>query len=281
MDIVHDAQRQCFEAFVDGHRCELDYQRDGERLLITHTGTAPALRGRGLAGELVEHALHWLAPLGLQLLPLCSYVRVHVERHQRWQRLLAPALAQRVLNFWFGPLGSATDGQQRAEWFRKDEAFDAQIREGFGTLIEQALAGGLRDWDREPYGALARLVLLDQFTRNTFRGTARAFAGDALAREAALALIERGGDRALSTVQRVFVYLPLEHAEDMALQQRSVELFEALATEDARLESTADYARRHREVIARYGRFPHRNAALGRTSTADEVAYLAQPGSGF
>jgi uncharacterized protein (DUF924 family) len=147
------------------------------------------------------------------------------------------------------------------------------------------LAGGLRDWDREPdlepYGALARLVLLDQFTRNVFRGSARAFAGDELARDAALALIERGGERALSPVQRVFVYLPLEHAEDMALQQRSVALFEALAAEDPGLESTADYARRHREVIARFGRFPHRNAALGRESTAEERAYLAQPGSGF
>ena len=281
MDIVHDPARQCFEAFVEGHRCELDYQREGERLLITHTGTAPALRGRGLAGLLVEHALAWAAPEALQLVPLCSYVRVHVDRHTRWQRLLGPAAAQQVLNFWFGALGSATDGQQRPEWFRKDEAFDAQIRERFGALIAQALAGGLRDWDREPYGALARLVLLDQFTRNVYRGTAQAFAGDALAREAALALIGRGEDRRLSTVQRVFIYLPLEHAEDLALQERSVALFEALAAEDPRLDGTADYARRHREVIARYGRFPHRNAALGRASTADEETYLAQPGSGF
>lgn len=281
MQISHDSERQCFEAWVDGHRCELDYRRDAERLTITHTGTAPALRGRGLAAELVEHALRWAAPLGLQLLPACSYVQVYIERHRHWQRLLEPAAAQQVLNFWFGPLMSDSDGQLRAAWFSKSADFDAEIRTRFGALIEQALAGGLLAWERSPLGALARILLLDQFTRNSLRGQARAFAGDALALRTAVTLIDAGRDQALSPLQRWFVYLPLEHAEDLALQQRSVALFEALAADDARLADALDYARRHLAVIERFGRFPHRNAALGRSSSAEELTYLAQPGAGF
>jgi prolyl oligopeptidase len=193
-----------------------------------------------------------------------------------------PVAAQQVLSFWFGPPGGPDEGQPRAAWFSKDPAFDAEIRERFGALIEQALEGGLRDWDAHgASGALARILLLDQFTRNSLRDTARAFAGDALALRAALTLLDAGGDRALTTLQRVFAYLPLEHAEDLALQHRSVALFEALAAEDAQRADALDYARRHLAVIERFGRFPHRNAALGRTSTPEELDYLAQPGAGF
>lgn len=281
MEIVHDERRQCFEAWVDGHRCELDYRIEPGRLIITHTGTAPALRGRGLAAQLVETALLWAAPLGLQLLPACSYVQVYLERHAHWQRLLEPAEVQQVLNFWFGPLGSELDGELRAVWFKKDEAFDAEVQQRFGALLDQALAGGLQTWDRSAFGTLAHVLLLDQFTRNAFRGQPRAFAGDAHALRSALALIERGQDAKLSTLQRWFIYLPLEHAEDLALQQRCVALFEALAGADARLAGALDYARRHLAVIERFGRFPHRNAILGRPSRAEELAYLAQSGSGF
>jgi uncharacterized protein (DUF924 family)/predicted GNAT family acetyltransferase len=281
MEIVHDERRQCFEAWVDGHRCELDYRREPERLTITHTGTAPALRGRGLAALLVEHALRWAAPLGLQLLPACSYVQVYIERHPQWQRLLEPSPVQQVLNFWFGPLGSDSDGQARAAWFKKDEAFDADIRQRFGALLEQALAGGLQSWDRSALGTLAHVLLLDQFTRNAFRGQPQAFAGDAQALRSALALIDRGQDAKLSTLQRWFIYLPLEHAEDLALQQRCVALFEALAGADPSLAGALDYAHRHLAVIERFGRFPHRNAILGRPSSEAELDYLAQPGSGF
>jgi uncharacterized protein (DUF924 family) len=123
--------------------------------------------------------------------------------------------AQQVLDFWFGEPPGDTP---RAEWFRKDPAFDAAIRTHFGVPVEQALAGGLADWDTTPEGALARIVVLDQFTRNIFRDTPRAFAGDALALAAAQGLVARGDDRRLLPLQRWFAYLPFEHAEDLGMQ---------------------------------------------------------------
>lgn len=186
--------------------------------------------------------------------------------------------AAAVTAFWFG---TDPDYPQRDAWFRKSDTFDAQIRDRFGPTIEAALAGGLHDWDATPQGLLARIVVLDQFTRNAFRGSARAFAGDALALAAARQLADAGLDRELHPVWRCFAYLPFEHAEDLAMQERSVALFTALAAADARFEGHLDYAHRHHDVIRRYGRFPHRNAVLGRTSTPEELAYLAQPGAGF
>ncbi|MCG2585285.1 DUF924 family protein [Massilia sp. TS11] len=189
---------------------------------------------------------------------------------------------QDVLDFWFLPAADPRHGQQRAEWFRKDPAFDASIRNQFGPTISQAVNGGLRDWDAQgPGGALARIIVLDQFTRNAGRDTAAAFAGDTLALAAAQALVASGADRALTPLQRWFAYLPFEHAESAAMQAQSVALFSALAEADPSLAGALDYAHRHRGVIARFGRFPHRNAILGRASSADELAYLAQPGSGF
>ena len=189
--------------------------------------------------------------------------------------------ADRVLEFWFGTPGSAGYGQARAEWFRKDPAFDRSIVEGFGRSIEQALRGELADWAGEPQGALAQILLLDQFTRNAFRDSARAFAGDARALAAAQAMVRSGQDRTLIPVQRAFVYLPYEHAEDAALQDKAVRLFTPLVAVDAGLQDMLDYAEKHRDVIRCFGRFPHRNAALGRRSTAEEAAYLSRPGSGF
>jgi uncharacterized protein (DUF924 family) len=183
-----------------------------------------------------------------------------------------------VLDFWFGA-GAAT---ARVEWFRKDAGFDALIRERFGELLEQALHGALDGWIAgQPAAALARIVVLDQFTRNAFRDTPRAFAGDASALAGARELVARGGDQVLTPLQRVFVYLPFEHAEDRAMQRESLRLFSALLSEDASTANFEDYARRHAEVIERFGRFPHRNEVLGRVSTADETAFLQQPGSRF
>ena len=187
-----------------------------------------------------------------------------------------PAQAQEVLDFWFGH-----EGAVRAEWFRKDDAFDAEILRRFGALIDEAVAGGLADWQGQPASALARIVLLDQFTRNTRRNTASAFAGDALALAAAQAMVSSGQDLALPPVQRTFIYLPFEHAEDRAAQDESMRLFTALADADPQFRDNLDYARRHKEIIERFGRFPHRNAALGRESTADEIEFLKQPGSAF
>jgi len=191
------------------------------------------------------------------------------------------AEASDVLDFWFGPAGSAESTQPRAEWFRKDAAFDAAIAGRFGPRVEQALAGELDGWQADPRSALARILLLDQFTRNIFRGSARAFAADALALAGARAMVRAGADLALPPLQRAFVYMPFEHAEELAAQDEAVRLFGALAAEDPSQAGMLDYARRHRAIVARFGRFPHRNALIGRASTPQELAFLQEPGSGF
>lgn len=189
---------------------------------------------------------------------------------------------QDVLDFWFLPASHEGHGKPRDEWFRKDAAFDAAITDRFGGLITLAVGGGLRDWDEQgPAGTLARIVVLDQFTRNSARGTPGAFAGDMLALAAARKLVDSGAHLALTPVQRSFAYMPFEHAEDGAMQEISVRLFSELAGENPGFESALDYAHRHRGVIARFGRFPHRNPILGRASTPEELEYLSQPGSGF
>lgn len=189
--------------------------------------------------------------------------------------------AQDVLDFWFLPPTDPGFGQQRAVWFRKDEQFDAEIRQRFGTTIAIATAGGLREWDQGgPLGALARIIVLDQFTRNAGRGAPDAFAGDALALACARQLVDSKGDQQLLPVQRWFAYMPFEHAEDPAMQAESVALFTALAEQASGFDGVLDYAHRHRGVIARFGRFPHRNPILGRASTPEELEYLAS-GAGF
>lgn len=189
--------------------------------------------------------------------------------------------AQQVLDFWFGSAAAPDHGRARAAWFRKDADFDRRILEQFGSLIETALAGGLAHWQREPGSALAQIVVLDQFTRNAFRDQPRAFAGDAAALAAARAMRAAGQDGGLLPVQRAFVYLPFEHAEDIAAQAQSVRLFADLAAAAPELADMLDYAQRHHAVITRFGRFPHRNALLGRHSSAEELAFLQQPGSRF
>lgn len=188
---------------------------------------------------------------------------------------------RQVLDFWFLPPGDPAHGHPRNAWFDKDAAFDAEIGTRFGAGIAGALAGDYTDWLAAPDSALAYILVLDQFTRNVFRNTARAFAGDARALAAAEALVTTGNDQRLSPAMRVFAYLPFEHAESIAHQDRAVMLFEQLAATWPPAESYLDYARRHREVIARFGRFPHRNAQLGRATTEVERHYLAQHGSGF
>jgi uncharacterized protein (DUF924 family) len=188
---------------------------------------------------------------------------------------------QDVLDFWFGAPGSAESGGERKIWFVKDEAFDRRIVERFGPTIERALRGELDDWAATPEGALARILVLDQFTRNAFRGDRRAFAGDAQALAAASALVGSRQDERLAPLQRAFAYLPFEHAEGLAMQDEAVRLFERLVAQAPELKTMLDYAYKHRDVIERFGRFPHRNAALGRQSTAEELAFIATPGTGF
>ena len=191
------------------------------------------------------------------------------------------ALTRAVLDFWFLPPDHPGHGRYRPDWFRKDETFDTAIRERFGAEVEAALTGAPRDGAVE--AQLARILLLDQFTRNIYRDTPRAFAGDTQALTLAETLVAEGRDKNLSPWQRWFAYLPFEHSESLLDQERAVALFAGLRREmqhDA-FDSAYDYAVRHREVIARFGRFPHRNAILGRASTAEEIEFLKQPGSSF
>lgn len=190
-----------------------------------------------------------------------------------------PPAARDVLDFWF-------DAARQAQWFERSDAFDAQIRGRFGTLHQRAVDGELDSWTLESGSWLALLIVLDQFSRNLYRDDVRAYAADAKVRSMVLPGLARGNDRQLSTLQRVFAYIPLEHAEDMALQHRAVDLFMQLS-EDVSIDERPtylnflDYARRHRAVIARFGRFPHRNQVMGRVSTAAELAYLSAPSAGF
>jgi uncharacterized protein (DUF924 family) len=190
-----------------------------------------------------------------------------------------PGEAQAVIDFWFLPTTDPQHGRFRREWFRRDETFDEAIRSRFGALIETALAGELSDWETTAEGALAHILLLDQFTRNIYRDTARAFAGDSQALALAGHLVTSGRDKNLPPLQRWFVFLPFEHSEAMIDQERSVALFAGLRREaqDAAYESAYDYAVRHRTVIERFGRFPHRNALLGRISTPEEIEALTHP----
>jgi uncharacterized protein (DUF924 family) len=180
-----------------------------------------------------------------------------------------------VLDFWFGAPGSRERGRPRKAWFKKSESFDAEICRRFLVTWEQAARGELERWQATPLASLALVVTLDQFPRNMFRDMARAFASDSPALDAARGTIARGFDRLLSPLERSFVYMPFEHAEDLAAQRRSIALFHALDPENMK------YAKRHYEIVARFGRFPHRNAILGRQSTVEEIEFLKERGSSF
>ena len=189
--------------------------------------------------------------------------------------------AREVLDFWFAPEGDAEHGTLRGIWFQKSEATDRDIAGRFGALIERGLRGELSGWAAAPQTALAQILLLDQFTRNTFRDTPRAFAGDARALRAATAMVGARQDEALRPEQRAFVYLPFEHAEGIAMQDEAVRLFTRLTSEAPAMADMLAYAHKHRDAVQRFGRFPHRNAILGRQSTAEEIAFLREPNSRF
>jgi uncharacterized protein (DUF924 family) len=187
--------------------------------------------------------------------------------------------AAAVLAFWF----KGNPNRHRRRWFRTNPKFDALIRTRFAATWEAARASLLADWAETPAGALALVLVLDQFPRNMHRGTPLAFATDERAQVVARMAIARGFDAALAPVQRMFLYLPFQHSENLADQEESVRRFEAMAAVRgfAKPGGPIDYALRHRAIIRKFGRFPHRNAVLGRTDSPDETAYLAQPGAGF
>ena len=186
-----------------------------------------------------------------------------------------------ILDFWFGRPGDAGYGGKREIWFEKNDDFDAAIRDRFMADYEAAEAGWLDPMQRTARGALALVIVLDQLPRNMFRGEARAFATDVQAREVAGAAIACGFDKALTPVERRFFYLPFEHGENLADQARCARYMREHLPPDAERDHSIEYARRHRVVIERFGRFPHRNAALGRTSTPEEIAFLDEPNSSF
>ncbi|WP_323887589.1 DUF924 family protein [Aeromonas veronii] len=193
---------------------------------------------------------------------------------------------QPLLDLWFGD--EADDvlraTRQAPLWWGKSSETDALLASRVGELAEAAAEGSLAHWADLPSGRLALILLLDQLPRNIHRGTPAAFAQDPLARDLCLKGLSIGADKSLSPLERVFFYLPLEHAESREQQARSVALFEALAAEQAGTPAQATFAgfaRRHQVIIERFGRFPHRNDILGRTSTPEEAAFLQQPGSGF
>jgi uncharacterized protein (DUF924 family) len=196
--------------------------------------------------------------------------------------------ADEVLDFWFG---DALDSPEAAlarclVWFQGGDEFDQEIRRRFGSLPGRAQRDEFVAWARAPRSALALVIVLDQFPRNLFRGTARAFECDARARSVAREALEAGHDLELDPLEATFLYLPFEHSEDLRDQHHCVALYEQLVKrvpsgQTALYEQSVDYARRHRDTIERFGRFPHRNQALGRQPTPEEVAYLDQGGDTF
>jgi uncharacterized protein (DUF924 family) len=193
------------------------------------------------------------------------------------------ASSEEVLAFWFGtgPKDEPPGPDRMALWFRGGEETDREIRERFGEDVERGRKGELDGWAETARGRLALIVLLDQFSRNLYRGSREAFAKDATALSLTLAGLESGQDKELSWVERLFFVLPLEHCEDLAMQDRMVAYLEACAESapaalKSMLQGACDFARQHREVIARFGRFPTRNQALGRASTPEEEAHVGQ-----
>ncbi len=180
---------------------------------------------------------------------------------------MSDSSAAEVLRFWFD--------EHAKDWFVKNSSFDAQVRARFLELHGAAAAGRLVHWADESRSCLALVIVLDQFPRNMFRGEARAFATDSLALSAAHVILQRGWDKEMAQAEQLFAYLPFEHSESLSEQQLSCELMKDFEADQLR------YATRHREIIERFGRFPHRNDILGRESTAAEIEFLKQPGSGF
>jgi uncharacterized protein (DUF924 family) len=191
-----------------------------------------------------------------------------------------PSRAGEVLNFWFGREGDPEYGQFRNEWFRKDPEFDARVTERFADLYEEAAAGELDGWREDAESCLALVIILDQFPRNMFRGEGRTHAEDDRALESSQYAVEHALDRELPAFQKMFLYMPFMHSENVEDQRRSVELFERLAGEEGAPDVVA-YAVTHRDIVERFGRFPHRNEILGRDTTPEEAVFLTKEGSSF
>lgn len=177
--------------------------------------------------------------------------------------------AKEVLQFWFEEL-------EPQQWFVKDDALDKKIHDKFATTLNQAAQAELFKWRKTPHGRLAEIIVLDQFSRNIFRDTEKSFAQDPLALALAQEAVALGADQALSKTERSFMYMPYMHSESSAIHEEALVLFQQLANPD-----TLDYEYKHKAIVDRFGRYPHRNEILGRVSNAEELTFLAEPGSGF
>jgi len=200
---------------------------------------------------------------------------------------------QDILDFWFQGVTDETLINKKSspfsQWFNKNESFDQNIRERFEEDFKKAVGGQYQDWANSAKGLLALIILCDQFSRNMYRNSPQMFAGDSLALKLTLEAIQNGTDEQFSLIERTFLYMPLMHAEDLGVQNMSLECFSELIEECkvknprnvSYYEYSFDYAKRHQAIIERFGRFPHRNITLKRESTALELAFLKKPGSSF
>jgi uncharacterized protein (DUF924 family) len=197
--------------------------------------------------------------------------------------------AQDILSYWLGQLNPET-GQSTENkfplWFGKSQETDDHLRETYGSLLEKAKAGELKDWEESPESLVALVILMDQFSRNIFRGTSGMYAADEKALSLSKQVVESGQDEQLPTAMRVFLYMPFMHSEELEDQEKCIEIFKKLkeqvpeSIKDS-IENNVIYAIKHRDIVKEYGRFPHRNEILSRANTPEEEVYLAQPGAGF
>ncbi|MBV8508058.1 MAG: DUF924 family protein [Alphaproteobacteria bacterium] len=271
----------------------------GGWLHVTHLWVASAVRRQGHGTRLLQAAEDYAverACIGASLETQSFEARPFYEKygyevfatlencppgHSKFflrKRLLPhpPDRAQEVLDFWFGPEVDPDRERHREIWFKSTDEFDTALRRKFFADYEAAADGTLQSWGASPEGALALLLLLDQVPRNIFRGTPRAYATDAAARAAADRALERGFDQLVPPAWRLFFYMPFHHSENIADQQRSLALFNALPRNPDRGGSLRRYGRHYIEVIELFGRFPHRNEILGRESTPAEIAFMAE-----
>lgn len=204
---------------------------------------------------------------------ICMLIMVHAFSNKNEEPLMSPLpSAEEVLDFWFGAPSDPAYLKPNMKWFRQSDAFDQEIVQKFGPLYEAARSGKLDQWKKSPKKLLAFIIVLDQFPRNMFRGSKKSFDTDAHALELAKQAVADGLDQQLAPMERSFLYLPYEHSEHLPDQEASLLLFADLPASDAA--GAYEYAERHHKVIKRFGRFPHRNKLMGRTSTPEEVAFL-------
>lgn len=199
---------------------------------------------------------------------------------------MTDATPEEILSFWFGDDVQAGSWKDRVDiWFSGGPELDEEIRRKFGDVYDAACAGKLSSWADRAYGRLALIILLDQYSRNIHRGRAEAFEHDAVALQLALDCVQEGHDRQLLPIERLFAYMPLMHAEDIDIQRQGLILFTALADEAREdypfLDKAVESAQEHHDIIERFGRFPHRNAVLGRSPTPEEETFLAEGGATF